>query len=121
MRAGSLKAEEREALFQAVIDDYLGGPKLEDIARSRGIAYRTLQRFMSSHDREGWLTAQWSKQMCRAEDDREKTGRFNESLHNSAAYRMDKIDAQLDELKRHQTQAPVPIDLMHVTAGKLMT
>ena len=93
MRLGSLRGKDRQQVFDAVIEIYITGPKLEDIARDLGVGHRSLQRFMTSHNRKDWLEAQWWKQY-----DRVDGKSWKDHLFNSAGYRMDKIDAERRKL-----------------------
>ena len=58
MRLKSLAAEDRARIFEWVIELYLTGPKLSDIAARLGVGYRTLQRFMTEFDRKGEVQIQ---------------------------------------------------------------
>ncbi len=100
LRPRDLTADQREELFQQVIADYLSGPKLEDIAKARQMSLRTLQRFMTAHNHQEWLDAQEMKQYGRVEDARDRGVVWDEKLYNSAGYRLDRIEALRQKLKR---------------------
>lgn len=97
-RLGSLKPEEKAKLFELVANAYLHGPKLADVAQQIGVAHRSLQRFMTTYNRKEWLIVQESKQWGRVWES-EDGQRFDESLHNSAGYRMDRIDRERQKLR----------------------
>lgn len=94
MRLSGLPPEEKARIFKSVIDAYMSGPKLADIAKSLGVGHRTLKRFMTAYNRKEWLIAQEAKQWARVEIGREQSTKFDVSLHNSAGFIMDRIDRE---------------------------